>query len=94
MKASLAKVQAFKFILQNAASKLHFSKYQSSKSNLRFSFNLPTCSTVQPFKNLLKKSKIIYSKRIWAHFEKRVWRVDFERFFLEHTPQKVPCLVE
>ena len=32
MKASLSKVQAFKFILQNAASKLRFSKLQSSNS--------------------------------------------------------------
>ena len=32
MKASLLKVQAFKFILQNAASKLRFSKLQSSNS--------------------------------------------------------------
>ena len=32
MKASLSEVQAFKFILQNAASKLHFFKLQASNS--------------------------------------------------------------
>ena len=32
IKASLSKVQALKFIIQNAASKLRFSKLQSSNS--------------------------------------------------------------
>ena len=62
MKASLSKIQSFKFILQNAASKLRVSKLQSSNSIFYIQSPLFFCQLVQlqVFKNLLKKSKIIF----------------------------------
>ena len=53
MKASLSKVQALKFILQNAASKLRFFQTSILKSYL-LSPILPTCST-SSFQKLVEK---------------------------------------
>ena len=89
MKASLSKVQALKFILQIAASKLRFSKFQLSifKFYLLSPISarlLPTCWTssfrklVEEVQNYIKEYRLILKK--W------VWRVDFERsFWFEKT---------
>ena len=63
MKASLSKVQAFKFILQNAASKLCFSKLQKVTP---ISVLLCQLVQLQVFKNLLKSLKLC--KRSLTHF--------------------------
>ena len=85
-KASLSKVQAFKFILHNAASKLRFSKLQSSKSNLRFSvanlFNFK-------FSNTCWKSPKLYQRSL-AHFEK----MSLTRWLWAFFWKKVLCLVK
>ena len=92
MKASLSKVQAFKFILQNAASKLRLFQTSIFKFYLLSPISallLPTCST-SSFQKLVEKVRN-YIKEVWLIFKKWVWRVDFERFFFE---KKVFCLVK
>ena len=82
MKASLWKVQAFKFILQNAASKLRLFQTSIFKFYLLSPISallLPTCST-SSFQKLVEKVRN-YIKEVWLIFKKWVWRVDFERFF-------------
>ena len=82
MKASLSKVQAFKFILQNAASKLRLFQTSIFKFYLLSPISallLPTCST-SSFQKLVEKVRN-YIKEVWLIFKKWVWRVDFERFF-------------
>ena len=84
MKASLSKVQAFKFILQNAASKLRLFQTSIFKFYLLSPISallLPTCST-SSFQKLVEKVRN-YIKEVWLIFKKWVWRVDFERFFFE-----------
>ena len=83
MKASLSKVQAFKFILQNAASKLRLFQTSfnlqilSSKSNLRSSFtNLFNFK----FSKTCWKSPILY-KRSLTHFQKMSLAHWFWAFF-------------
>ena len=84
IKASLSKVQALKFILQIAASKLENCVFPnsnlqilSSKSNLRSSFaNLFNFK----FSKTCWKSPKLYIKEFWLILKKWVWRVDFERF--------------
>ena len=80
----LPKVQALKFILQIEASKLRFSKFQSStsKSNLRSSF--------AKFSKTCWKSPKLY-KRILAHFENMSLARWFWAFFFE---KKVFCVVK
>ena len=90
MKASLSKVQALRFILQNAASKLHFFQTSIFKFYLLSPISallLPTCST-SSFQKLVEKVQN-YIKEVWLILKKWVWRVDFERFFF-----KVLCLVK
>ena len=91
MKASLSKIQAFKFILQNAASKMRFSKLQSSNSIFKVQSPLFFYQLVQlqVFKTLLKKVRN-YMKEVWLIFKKWVWRVDFERFFLKKKNSVLP----
>ena len=82
MKASLSKVQAFKFILQNAASKLRLFQTSIFKFYLLSPISallLPTCST-SSFQKLVEKVRN-YIKEVWLIFKKWVWRVDFERCF-------------
>ena len=90
-KASLPKVQAFKFILQNAASKLRF--FQTSTFNFYLlspisALLLPTCST-SSFQKIVEKFQS-YTKEVWLISKKKwVWRVDFERFFKEKQRKSV-----
>ena len=82
MKASLSKVQAFKFILQNAASKLRLFQTSIFKFYLLSPISallLPTCST-SSFQKLVEKVRN-YIKEVCLIFKKWVWRVDFEHFF-------------
>jgi hypothetical protein len=93
-KLAFQKVQAFKFILQNAASKLRLFQTSIFKFYLLSPISallLPTCST-SSFQKLVEKVRN-YIKEVWLIFKKWVWRVDFERFFLEKK-KKVFCLVK
>ena len=94
MKASLSKVQAFKFILQNAASKLRLFQTSIFKFYLLSPISallLPTCST-SSFQKLVEKVRN-YIKEVWLIFKKWVWRVDFERFFF-WKKKEVFCLIK
>ena len=89
MKASLSKVQAFKFILQNAASKLRLFQTSIFKFYLLSPISallLPTCSA-SSFQKLVEKVRN-YIKEVWLIFKKWVWRVDFERFSFFFNKQK------
>ena len=79
-KLAFQKVQAFKFILQNAASKLRFFQTSIFKFYL-LSLLLKTCST-SSFQKLVEKVRN-YIKEVWLTLKKWVWRVNFERFFSE-----------
>ena len=95
MKASLSKVQAFKFILQNAASKLRSFQTSIFKFYLLSPISallLPTCSTLS-FQKLVEKVRN-YIKEVWLIFKKWVWRGDFERFFFLKKKKKVFCVVK
>ena len=82
-KLAFQKVQAFKFILQNTASKLRLFQTSIFKFYLLSTISallLPTCST-SSFQKLVEKVRN-YIKEVWLIFKKWVWRVDFERLFL------------
>ena len=71
MKASLSKVQAFKFILQNADSKLRLFQTSIFKFYLLSPISallLPTCSTSR-FQNL---GIFFFSEGVWRPFRKMV----------------------
>ena len=72
MKTSLSKVQAFKFILQHAASKLRFFQTSIFKFYLLSPISallLPTCST-SSFQKLVEKVRK-YIKEVWLIFKNR-----------------------
>ena len=99
-KASLSKVQALKFIPQIAASKLENCVFPNSNLQILSSKSKSTlffCQLVQlqVFKNLLKKSKIIY--RNFGSF----WKNEFGAlilsvflFFKKQGKKEVFCLVK
>ena len=78
IKASLSKVQAFKFILQNTASKLRFFQSSIFKFYLRSPISallLLTCST-SSFQKLVKKVQN-YTKEFCFIFTNRMWWLKF-----------------
>ena len=92
-KLAFQKVQAFKFILQNAASKLRLFQTSIFKFYLLSPISallLSTCST-SSFQKLVEKVRY-YIKEVWLIFKKWVWRVDFERFLF--LKKKVFCFVK